>query len=280
MIRIAIPNKGSLAEGATSILTKAGYQCRRSDKQLILHDHTNDIEFIFLRPKDIPIYVADKIVDAGISGRDLAEERGRPYHEVLALKFGRSRFSLACPDNASNDLSQIKRVASAYPNLAKRGCKQHGISAEIIELNGAVEISVQLGVADAIADIVSSGRTLRQHGLSEFGSPIIESEAILLTAAPPSSSNTEFQRFIDRLRGAHIAAGYVMIEYDIDQSALQSAVEIAKGFEAPTVSQLYGSDSVAVRVLVKRSEVNNTLDNLKQIGARAILASEIVTCRM
>ena len=182
MIKIAVPNKGTLSEAAVEILTEAGYKGRGHSKALNVVDSDNGVEFFFLRPKDIAIYVARGVLDLGITGRDLALDSKASFDEVLPLGFGGSTFRYAAPQGEEWDISQLvgRRIATSYPNLVRANLAAHGIEADVIRLDGAVEISIRLGVADVIADVVSTGTTLRQQGLAPFGEPIIESEAVVI----------------------------------------------------------------------------------------------------
>jgi ATP phosphoribosyltransferase len=264
-----------------SLVSKAGYAAQRHDRELVAVDSDNDIEFFFLRPKDIPIYVADGVLDAGLTGRDLTEDCGRPYAELLALGFGKSKFCLAGPKGLAEKLKPGTswRVATAYPGLAARLCERHQVSAKIVRLECAVETSVQLGVADFIADIVQSGRTLREAGLEVIGEPLVKSEAILVGHADRPVS-PELARFRDRLKGIVIAARYVMVDYDVPRAKLDVAVKITPGLESPTISDLKNPDWVAVRSMLLRSDLNRVLDELQALGAEAIVVSEMIAARL
>ncbi len=182
MLRLAVPNKGTLSEPASAMLREAGYRQRTDARDLTVIDVANDVEFFFLRPKDIAIYVGSGELDLGLTGRDLAAESQSAVKEELGLGFGHSSFRYAAPggrDWTVADLAGI-RVATAYPNLVRADLAARGVTADVIRLDGAVEISIQLGVADAIADVVGSGRTLRQHGLVAFGDTICSSEAVVI----------------------------------------------------------------------------------------------------
>ena len=280
MLRVAVPNKGTLAEPASEMLTEAGYRQRHDAKDLTVIDAANEVEFFFLRPKDIAIYVGSGELDLGITGRDLALDSDAAVTERLALGFGASTFRYAAAAGREwkvGDLAGL-RVATAYPRLVRCDLARHGVSADVIRLDGAVEISVQLGVADAIADVVGSGRTLRQHGLAAFGDPICSSEAVLLQGAMAGESPEKAQ-FSARLQGVVFAQQYLMLDYDCPRSLLDDVVAITPGLESPTVSSLADPSWVAVRAMVPRRDVNRIMDQLSALGARAILASDIRSCR-
>ncbi|GAA4534644.1 ATP phosphoribosyltransferase [Amycolatopsis samaneae] len=281
MLRVAVPNKGALAAAAAEMLSEAGYRRRHEARDLTVLDTVNDVEFFFLRPKDIAIYVGSGELDLGITGRDLALDSGAPVEELLGLGFGGSTFRYAAPagrDWKPEDLHG-KRLATSYPRLVRDDLKRHGVEAEVIRLDGAVEISIQLGVADAIADVVESGRSLRQHNLVAFGDPICVSEAVLLQRRDATEAKAKTQ-LAARLRGVVFAQHYMMLDYDCPRSLLDRAIAITPGLESPTVAPLADADWVAVRAMVPRKEVNRIMDELSEAGAKAVLASDIRSCRL
>jgi ATP phosphoribosyltransferase len=280
MLRVAVPNKGALAEPASEMLGEAGYR-QRHDRDLTVLDHSNDVEFFFLRPKDIPIYVGSGELDLGITGRDLAIDSRAEVEETLALGFGASTFRYAAPAGRDWKPAELagRRVATSFPNLVRDDLAGHGVEADVIRLDGAVEISVQLGVADAIADVVETGRSLRQHNLVAFGDPICVSEAVLVQRAgiPPSKAKSQLTA---RLQGVVFAQQYMMLDYDCPRHLLDRAMAITPGLESPTVAPLADPDWVAVRAMVPRREVNQIMDELAEAGAKAVLASDIRSCRL
>ncbi|MFE0020697.1 ATP phosphoribosyltransferase [Amycolatopsis sp. NPDC059021] len=281
MLRVAVPNKGALAAAAAEMLSEAGYRKRHEARDLTVLDTVNEVEFFFLRPKDIAIYVGSGELDLGITGRDLALDSGAPVEEILGLGFGGSTFRYAAPagrDWKPEDL-QGKRLATSYPRLVREDLKRHGVEAEVIRLDGAVEISIQLGVADAIADVVESGRSLRQHNLVAFGDPICVSEAVLLQRKGAAEAKAKSQ-LAARLQGVVFAQHYMMLDYDCPRSLLERAIAITPGLESPTVAPLADADWVAVRAMVPRKEVNRIMDELAEAGAKAVLASDIRSCRL
>ncbi|AWB81896.1 ATP phosphoribosyltransferase [Corynebacterium yudongzhengii] len=280
MIKIAVPNKGSLSEAAAEILAEAGYR-RRRDKALSVRDEDNGVEFYFLRPKDIAIYVSNGKLDLGITGRDLAGDSRADVEEVLSLGFGTSTFRYAAPKDeewAVEDLDG-KRIATSYPNLVRDDMAARGFDTEVIRLDGAVEISIQLGVADVIADVVSTGNTLRQQGLKPFGEPIVVSEAVVIKGAGKELSD-EHQVLISRIQGILNAQTYLMIDYNIAEANLPEAAAITPGLSGPTVMPLNNSDWVAVRALVPKKQANQVMDELARLGAEAILASDLRIARI
>ena len=281
MLRIAIPNKGSLADESIAILKEAGYKQRTDSRDLVLVDTTNSVEFYYLRPRDIAIYVGSGELEAGITGRDLLIDSGALAVEVIALNFGGSTFRFAGPMGKGYSTKDIsgKRVATAYPGLVQNHLGSLGISAEVVRLDGAVESSVRLGVADLIADVVSTGNTLRQAGLEIFGDPILTSEAILISRKDVAIA-ADLEVLIRRLQGVVTARQYVLMDYDIKKSDIDAACAITPGLESPTISPLQNPDWLAVRAMVLRSETNKVMDDLYLLGARGILVTDIHACRL
>lgn len=280
MLRIALPNKGSLAETASDMLHEAGYVGRRDPKDLHVIDPVNDVEFFYLRPKDIATYVGSGALDVGVTGRDLLFDARMPgAREIEALGFGESTFRFAGPPGAFADIADLEgvRVATAYPGLVDSFLDARGVAVDIVPLDGAVESAVRLGVADAVADVVSTGTTLRQAGLEVFGPVILDSEAVLI-AAPEEVDGT--QTLVRRLRGVMVARRYVMIDYDLPANLIDEATAVAPGIESPTVSPLHDPEWVAVRIMAPRKGVNQVMDALYAIGARAILVTEIHNARL
>jgi len=281
MLRIAVPNKGSLADASIAILKEAGYRQRTDSRDLVLADADNSVEFYYLRPRDIAIYVGSGELEAGITGRDLLIDSGAKAEEVLALDFGSSTFRFAAPAASQWKPSDIegKRVATAYPGLVEKHLADMKISASVVRLDGAVESSVRLGVADLIADVVSTGNTLKQAGLAIFGEPILVSEAIVI-----KRSGTELpaglEILIRRLQGVVTARQYVLLDYDIPTSSVDKACSITPGLESPTISPLQKADWVAVRAMVLRKDTNRLMDELWALGARGILVTDIHACRL
>jgi ATP phosphoribosyltransferase len=279
MLRIAVPNKGSLADASIAILKEAGYRQRTDSRDLVLLDPDNNVEFYYLRPRDIAIYVGSGELEAGITGRDLLIDSGASAEEILSLGFGGSTFRFAASVDrvwTTNDLAG-KRIATAYPGLLEVHLSQLNISAQIVRLDGAVESSVRLGVADVIADVVSTGNTLRQAGLKIFGDPILNSEAVLIKN---SNAGEDLEILIRRLQGVVTARRYVLLDYDIPKTALDRACELTPGLESPTISPLQKDDWVAVRAMVPRKDTNSVMDALWAIGARGILVTDIHACRL
>ena len=280
-LKIAVPNKGSLAESSALMLKEAGYRQRNDLRDLVFIDPDNSVEFYYLRPRDIAVYVGSGELEAGITGRDLLLDSGAGASEVLPLGFGKSTFRFAAPTGVKIELANLegKRIATAYPGLLESFLASKKIKASIVKLDGAVESSIRLGVADVIADVVSTGGTLRAAGLSIFGEVLLESEAILITRSGEKISPA-IETLIRRLSGVVIAKQYVLVDYDVKSADLERACSLTPGIESPTISPLQKSDWNAVRAMVKRSDINRIMDELWEVGARGILVTDIHACRL
>jgi ATP phosphoribosyltransferase len=280
MLRVALPNKGSLAEDSIKILVEAGYKQRSDSRDLVTIDEVNQIEFYYLRPRDIAIYVASGELSIGITGRDLLLDSGVNAQELLPLGFGKSTFRFGVPASTNGeDISILngKRVATSYPGLVKKYLDSKSIKAEVVQLDGAVESAVRLGVADAIADVVSTGNTLRQAGLKVIGESMLESEAVLISS---SKTSNEMQVLIHRLNSVIIARQYVLMDYDVKSDLVEAACALTPGIESPTISPLKVEGWMAIRAMVKRQDAHRIMDDLWSLGARGILVTDIHACRL
>lgn len=281
MLRVALPNKGSLAEPASAILRESGYRQRSDDRELVLHDAANDTEFFFLRPRDIAVYVGSGRLDVGITGRDLLLDSGAEAEEMLPLGFAQSTFRFAArPGYAETVLDFAgKRVATSYSGLVSAYLADRDVDAEVIRLDGAVETAVRLGVADVVADVVETGTTLRQAGLEVVGEPILQSEAVLIRGVgAPASAGVD--QLVRRIQGVIIARRYVLMDYDVRTELVDGAVRLTPGIESPTVSPLHEPGWCAVRAMVLRADTNRIMDELWELGARGILVTDIHACRL
>jgi len=281
MLKVAVPNKGSLAEAAAEMLAEAGYRQRRHTKDLVSVDAENGVEFFYLRPRDIAIYVGEGTLDVGITGRDLLLDSGAKADEVMALGFAGSTFRFAAPAGALSTEAELagRRIATSYPGIVRTHLEQLGIEADVVRLDGAVETSIRLGVADAVADVVETGTTLRQAGLEVFGEPILRSEAVLITRSG-ADKPTGFDVFQRRLQSVIVARTYVMMDYDIQVQHVEAAIKLTPGIESPTVSPLHREGWVAVRAMVPRESTQRIMDDLYALGGRGILVTDILSCRI
>lgn len=280
MLKIAVPNKGALSEAASGMLREAGYAQRSDSKQLTKIDPDNEVEFFYLRPRDIALYVGEGTLDAGITGRDLLLDSHAVANESLQLGFGRSKFRFAARPGTAASAADLagKRIATSYDGVVRRYLDREDIDATVVRLDGAVETSIQLGVADVIADVVETGSTLRNAGLEVFGDVILESEAVMITSAGADPSALEV--FTRRLKGVLVARTYVMMDYDVPGEYVERAAAITPGIESPTVSPLRKEGWFAVRSMVPRGDAQRVMDELYDLGARAILTTDIHASRI
>ena len=280
MLRIAVPNKGTLSQPASQMLRDAGYRQRTDPKDLICRDEANNVEFFYLRPRDIATYVGSGDLDLGITGRDLLVDSGVPAAELLDLNFGGATFRWAAPAGSLSSADEIggRRIATAYPGVVERYLAEHELKADVVRLDGAVENAVRLGVADLIADVVETGATLRQAGLVTLGEPLLRSSAILI--GRDGREHAGAAQLLRRLQGVLVARSYVMLAYDVRADLLDRASAMTPGFESPTVSPLHREGWVAVQAMVPRADVHRVMDELYELGARAILVTDIANCRL
>jgi ATP phosphoribosyltransferase len=281
MLRIAVPNKGSLSEPAAAMLHEAGYRQRKDSKELVLVDPENNVEFFYLRPRDIAIYVGSGRLDVGFTGRDLLLDSEANAEEVLSLGFAGSTVRFAGPPGVASSVKELegRRIATSYTGLVRQHLAEHGVTAEVTKLDGAVETAVQLGVADVIADVVETGTSLRNAGMEVFGDPILVSDAVVIRPVG-AEEDPAVDQFLRRLQGVLVARRYVMMDYDIRAERVHEAVALTPGLESPTVSPLHSEGWVAVRAMVLRKEAQRIMDDLWSIGARAILVTNIHACRL
>ncbi|MGW7081002.1 ATP phosphoribosyltransferase [Streptomyces sp. NPDC054871] len=282
MLRIAVPNKGSLSGPASAMLHEAGYQQRKESKELVLVDPDNEVEFFYLRPKDIAIYVSAGKLDIGITGQDLLIDSGANAETILPLGFARSTFRFAAKPGTANTIADLagKTVATSYEGIVAKHLADSGIDASVVHLDGAVETAIELGVAQVIADVVETGTSLRNAGLEVFGEPIMKSEAVVIRRTGAETDDPKVQQFLRRLQGVLVARAYVMMDYDCRAEHLEQAVALTPGLESPTISPLHNEGWVAVRSMVPAKEAQRIMDDLYAIGARAILTTAIHACRL
>jgi ATP phosphoribosyltransferase len=281
MLRIAIPNKGSLSGPASAMLHEAGYQQRKESKELVLVDPVNDVEFFYLRPRDIAIYVSSGRLDVGITGRDLLLDSGADAEVIMPLGFARSTFRYATRPGVASGLEDFggMTIATSYEGIVAKHLADNGVNASVVHLDGAVETAIQLGVAQVIADVVETGTSLRNAGLEVIGEPIMKSEAVVVRRTG-AGDDPKVGQFLRRLQGVLVARTYVMMDYDCPAEHLERAVALTPGLESPTVSPLHNEGWVAVRAMVPAQEAQRIMDDLYEVGARAILTTAIHACRL
>jgi ATP phosphoribosyltransferase len=282
MLKVAVPNKGSLSDDALTMLREAGYLPRPVGRALVVSDEANGAEFFLLRPRDIATYVGSGQLDVGITGRDLLLDSGAPAHELLELGFAPSTFRFAAPrDEAVVSIADLagRRIATSYAGLVGGYLAERGIDASVVRLDGAVENAVALGVADAVADVVDTGATLRAAGLELVGEPILQSQAVLI-GRDDVQERSDVAQFLRRLQGVLVARTYVMMDYDVRSDLVEQACTLTPGIESPTVSPLREEGWVAVRAMVPRADQHRVMDDLWELGARGVIVTDIHACRL
>ncbi|MFI6475585.1 MULTISPECIES: ATP phosphoribosyltransferase [unclassified Streptomyces] len=282
MLRIAVPNKGSLSGPASAMLHEAGYQMRKESKELVLVDPVNEVEFFYLRPKDIAIYVSAGKLDIGITGQDLLVDSGANAETILPLGFARSTFRYATKPGTANGIADFggMTIATSYEGIVAKHLADNGVDASVVHLDGAVETAIELGVAQVIADVVETGTSLRNAGLEVIGEPIMKSEAVVIRRTGADADDPKVQQFLRRLQGVLVARSYVMMDYDCRAEHLERAVALTPGLESPTISPLHNEGWVAVRSMVPAKDSQRVMDDLYELGARAILTTAIHACRL
>jgi ATP phosphoribosyltransferase len=279
MIKVALPNKGQLFEPTMDILMACGYKVSKSLRSLSTLDGENGVEFYFLRPGDIPLYIANGILDAGVTGKDFVAEQGVSPSKLVSLNYGASRLCAAVPEGSSiRSLAELKelRIATSFPNIVRRYFGGHS---KLVELEGAVEISVKLGIADAVVDIVETGTTLVQASLRIVGDPLFESRAALY-AHPGRETQEEVLVLKSRLEGKLLAMEYMMVEYDAPESILKQACAITPGIESPTVMALEKTGWRSVKALIKKRDAQRIMDSLAKLGCKGILLTAVDSARI
>ncbi len=282
MLRIALPNKGRLAAGAVELLEQAGLPVESRGERALQASLGGELLALFVGAKDIPELVADGAADAGITGRDLLEECGRPLEVALDLGFGHCRLAVAAreegPIRDAADVPSGARVATCFPNLTHRYFRARGREVTLVPLSGAVEIAPHLGVADLIVDLVSTGSTLRMNGLREIDS-VLDSTALLVARRELLAQPEEAQRLQDlvtALDSVLRARGKRYLMANVPRAGLPAMRRILPGITAPTVVDLLDGDGhVAVHAVVGQAEVYRVVAELKRIGAVGILVTRI-----
>lgn len=280
-LRIGLPSKGRLADQAAELLTQAGLSFRRQERSLFARVSEMPIELTFLRTEDISVLCGEGAIDLGITGSDLLAEAGVELTTRLSLGIGRCRLSVCVPEDSSAHVPQDlrgKRVATSFPHITERFFSANGAAIHLVPLSGSVEIMTSLGVADAIVDLVETGSTLaanRLRVLTDIG--LYET---VLVQNPQRRYPDIADRVVRRLQGVVVARTYSLLEYNIPKSQLAAAEQITPGYNSPTVSALEDSQWCAVQVMVKRKEVIDVMDKLEALGAKAILETQIINCRL
>lgn len=283
-LRLAIPSKGRLADAVTDLLADAGLRFRRTDRSLFARVRDMPLEVTFLRVGDIPTLCAEGAVDLGITGSDVVEEAGVQLQQRMPLGLGHCRLAFCVhedgPIQTPADLDGA-RIATSFPGVTRRYLDEHGYEGRVVPLGGSMEVMISLGVADAIVDIVQTGSTLAANRLRVLET-IGEHETVLLQGPSAAADGLADQcdRIVRRLQGIVIARSWSMLEYNVPRAKLADAEALTPGFESPTISDLEDADWVAVRAMVRRGDVIDTMERLETLGATAILETVITNCRL
>ena len=279
-LRIGIPSKGRLAEQAASLLNQAGIRFRRPSRSLFAKAAQFPIDITFLRPRDIPVLCNEGAIDLGITGQDLVEEAEVETVQRLRLGIGGCRLSVCVPENFKAGVAQLdgKKIATSFPNITRKFLANHNASAHLVPLSGSVEVMIQLGVADAIVDLVETGSTLAANQLKILAD--IGAYESVLIQRPGIESSDLINRVVRRLEGIVIARSYSLLEYNVARELLAEAEKITPGFDSPTLSSLENEAMCAVRVMVANREIIEKMELLEQLGASAILQVPIENCRL
>lgn len=280
-IRIAVPSKGRISGPAVNLLEKAGIGLKdNSTRKLFSDTFDPDISVMFTRASDIPEYVADGAADIGITGYDLIKEKKADVTQLDDLNFGKTRLVIAAPENSSfktsDDLCNVKTVATEFPNLTKAYFSNLGFNPKILSLSGATEVAPLIGVADVIADLTSTGTTLMMNHLREIDT-ILESSVVLI------ANNDSYQNKYDKIEeikmgilGVLQAEGQKLIMANAYKKDLDKIIEVMPGLNGPTISEVYGKeDMVAVNSVINETQVFKTINKLRKIGAMNILVLPI-----
>jgi ATP phosphoribosyltransferase len=277
VLRVALPNKGRLAEPAVALMQSAGLEFELSTRRLSAPVANADVELLFVRTEDVAEYVADGLVELGITGADLMAEHGGALVSLLPLGFGACSLVLAVPREREldGDLAALSgaRIATSFPRVTGRFLEREGIDAQVVEVRGAVEVTPQLGVADAVVDLVASGSTLRMNGLRPVAT-LLASEAVLV-ARDGETPDERVAGLVDMLRSVIDARGREYMMMNAPATALDRIRELIPGLSGPTVMPLADPSLIAVHSVVERSQLWRLVPALKQAGARDILVVPI-----
>lgn len=280
-LRIGIPSKGRLSDLIGDLLKQAGLRFRRQDRGLFARVSDMDVDIVFLRTDDIPVLCAEGAIDLGITGSDLVDEMAPDLTTRLSLGIGKCRLAICVPEDmpikSTADL-RGRRIATSFPNVTKRYLDGLGVEAHMVRLSGSVEIMVTLGVADAIVDLVETGSTLIANRLQIFEEIGVYETVVVQNTDQRQSDLAD--RILRRLEGVVIARRYSLLGYNIPRDRLDEAETITPGFNSPTINALEDPDWCAVQVMVKTKDVIEVMEQLEELGASAILETQITNCRL
>ncbi|HVB31781.1 MAG TPA: ATP phosphoribosyltransferase [Gemmatimonadaceae bacterium] len=283
MLKIALPNKGRLADEARDLFRDAGLEIRARGDRALTASLGGEFQALFVRAQDIPEFVADGAADAGVTGWDLVRESGRPVRVVADLEFGRCRLAVAAREDSGiqrvADVPSGTRVATTFPRITAAFFAENDRAVEVVPISGAAEIAPHIGIADVIVDLVSTGSTLRVNGLREVAT-VLESTARLIVADDASHLDEVQHQAVEELAAALLSVlrarsqRYLMANVPRDQ--MPRVREVMPGLNGPTVIDiLNGGTMVAVHAVVPAAGVYRTIARLKALGAEGILITRI-----
>lgn len=273
LLRLALPNKGRLAEPAVALLHDAGIEVELSERRLSAVARNVEIELLFVRTGDVAEYVRDGLVDLGLTGQDLVAERGDGLEPILDLGFGACSLVLAVPTGGGIETVGALagcRIATTFPRLTRDFLHDRGVDAQVIEVTGAVEVTPQLGVADAVVDLVASGSTLRANGLRPIAT-LLESQAVLVAGNSASLEDPRVAGLIAMLRSVVEARGKEYMMMNAPAASIDRIRELIPGLSGPTVMPLADPSMIAIHSVVERGQLWRIIPALKEAGARDIL---------
>jgi ATP phosphoribosyltransferase len=282
MLRIALPNKGRLAEDARELFTDAGLEIRAAGPRALTASLGGEFQALFVRARDIPEFVADGAADAGVTGFDLVRESGRALDELADLEFGRCRLAVAATEEAGltslDDLTTGTRVATVFPRLTREFFEQRGQPVEVVPVSGAAEIAPHIGIADVIVDLVSTGSTLRVNGLREIATVLESSTRLIATrdGRRDAARSRSLDELVAALASVIAARGRRYVMANVPRARLDAVRQVVPGLNGPTVIDiLNGGDHVAVHAVVAAASIYRTVADLKALGAEGILVTRI-----
>lgn len=280
-LRIAIQKSGRLSEKSLDIIKNCGIDFGCDSRVLRERSSNFPIEFLYVRDDDIPVYVSSGVADVGIVGRNEADESGLPLEVARDLKFAACRLSVAVPaamEYKGLESLEGKKIATSYPRILSSVLEKRGVKAVPVVVSGSVEVTVQIGVADAICDLVSTGTTLKMNGLVE-AEPIYRSTAVMVTRPGFMDEEKEkaeiLRRLLERMDAAMLAKNKKYVLFNLPSDRLDQAAAIIGGMKSPTVTPLMDKDWVSVQSVVSEDRFWSVFEDLRKIGAEGILVMDI-----
>ena len=278
MIKLGLPNKGRLSDKSLELLTQAGFRIRTKERKLSAFCENFSMEVIFVRAGDIPGFIQEGILDLGITGEDLVEEKSVEVEKILELDFGQGElvFAVSKDFDKAQLLSKRIRVATSYPKITQAFCALQGIDADIIDMSGAVELAPKLGLSDAIVDLSSSGETLRMNDLIPLTTIFKTQACLFANKAKADSEKMKIHQIVMSIRSVLTAYEQKLLIANLPKESLTELTAIAPGLSGPTIMSILGrEDLCAIQVVVNEKEVTTVIDQLKKLGAGGLLVTNI-----